>query len=537
MTRREVGISLVIVFVACAWKLIWLSMDVFPFNADEAIVALMARHILSGARPIFFYGQAYMGSVDAYLVSALFGVMGQTVLAIRITQLILYAGTIITTIAVGQVAFGSIRAGWLAGLILAVPTVNLTLYTTVSLGGYGEALLIGNLVILLGCILYKRIQNGFPIRFWEYLSLGLLMGLGLWANGLTLIYSLPVSLALLIQTFIINKRIVCRMFSLGLPVLVGFSLGSLPWWIFAVQNGFQALITELLGNAVAVETASWLEVTGQHLVNLLLLGLPALFGIRPPWEVRWLALPLIPFILAFWVIVIVFFIRKTRTDFRVSFFPVLMSIGVVFLISFVATPFGVDPSGRYFLPLSVILALVAGQMLAEKESKKWQIAALALVIVFHGWGTWECAQERVPGITTQFDASTVIDTSRQAELIQFLKVQGETRGYTTYWVAYPLVFLSQEELIFTPRLPYHADLRYTARDDRYPVYSDIVNASDKAAFITTKQPELDQRLRGGFQKYGVKWKEEIIGDYRVFYALSRKITPSELDIYLLDVSN
>jgi hypothetical protein len=362
------------------------------------------------------------------------------------------------------------------------------------------------------------------------------MGLGLWANGLTLVYSLPVGLALLIRSFRADKRNVRRLLGFGLPVLGGFLLGSLPWWIFAAQNGFQALITELMGNAVAVETASWLEVTGQHVVNLLLLGLPALFGIRPPWEVRWLALPLIPFILAFWVVVILYFIRRTRAGFVSSFYPVLMGIAVIFLVSFVATPFGIDPSGRYFLPLSVTLALVGGEMLAEKVSKKWQSVILGLVIIFHGWGTWECAQARAPGITTQFDASTVIDTSRQAELIQFLNTQGETRGYTTYWVAYPLAFLSSEAIIFTPRLPYHSDLRYTARDDRYPAYTAIVNASDKATFITTKQPELEQRLRDGFSKNGVKWKEEIIGDYRVFYALSRKVTPDELDIYQLNSS-
>jgi hypothetical protein len=38
---------------------------VLPFNSDEAIVGLMARHMLQGERPLFFYGQAYLGSLDA----------------------------------------------------------------------------------------------------------------------------------------------------------------------------------------------------------------------------------------------------------------------------------------------------------------------------------------------------------------------------------------------------------------------------------------------------------------------------------------
>jgi hypothetical protein len=54
-------------------------MNAVPFNADEAIVALMARHILQGERPIFFYGQAYMGSLDAYLVALGFLLFGQQI--------------------------------------------------------------------------------------------------------------------------------------------------------------------------------------------------------------------------------------------------------------------------------------------------------------------------------------------------------------------------------------------------------------------------------------------------------------------------
>ena len=60
-----------------------------PFNADEAVVALMARHILQGQRPFFFYGQAYMGSLDAYLIAAGFNWFGEQVWVIRGVQAIL----------------------------------------------------------------------------------------------------------------------------------------------------------------------------------------------------------------------------------------------------------------------------------------------------------------------------------------------------------------------------------------------------------------------------------------------------------------
>ena len=41
-------------------------------DGDEALVGIQAQHILQGARPVYFYGQAYMGSLEAYLAAGVF---------------------------------------------------------------------------------------------------------------------------------------------------------------------------------------------------------------------------------------------------------------------------------------------------------------------------------------------------------------------------------------------------------------------------------------------------------------------------------
>jgi len=170
-----------------------------PFNADEAIVALMARHILGGSRPVFFYGQAYMGSLDAFLVAGAFAIFGQQVWVIRLVQSLLYLGVLLTSAWLGRLAFSSWKVGVLAMLLLAIPAVNVTLYTTASLGGYGEALLIGNLILLTGMSIGRSLQvyrnPGLP---WRWALLGFWVGLGVWAFGLTVVYSLPVLVYLLI---------------------------------------------------------------------------------------------------------------------------------------------------------------------------------------------------------------------------------------------------------------------------------------------------------------------------------------------------
>ena len=156
-------------------------------------------------------------------------------------------------------------------------------------------------------------------------------------------------------------------------------MGSFPWWLYAIQTGPAQLVRELLGNAVAVEQGSWFGQVAHHLVNLLLLGLPVTLGFRPPWDVRLLILPLVPFVLAFWLgVIVVFWRHKERSDVERIGRWVLGGVAATLIAGFLFTPFGVDPSGRYFLPLTVILAIFAGQACSTlKIRNAYQYALIA----------------------------------------------------------------------------------------------------------------------------------------------------------------
>ncbi|MBN1146715.1 MAG: hypothetical protein JXA78_05630 [Anaerolineales bacterium] len=528
-----------------------------PFNSDEAVVALMARHILAGARPVFFYGQAYMGSLDAFLVAGAFATFGQQVWAIRLVQSCLYLGVLLTTAWLGKAAFDSWRVGLLALVLLAIPTVNVTLYTTVSLGGYGEALLLGNLTLLVGLRIARGLrETGMPGPYGLWAGLGLLSGLGLWAFGLTLVFSLPVIVylsTLSARLFLDSAKsapssqenigqgvgpgraALARGLALAAgTLLAGGLLGSLPWWGYALENGFEKLLWELSGGAIAgVEQMPWIFQVGRHLMSLMLLGVTVTFGFRPPWGVNWLALPLLPFMFLFWMAVVIFLFRCLRKE-SCNRGPQALVAGVMLtlLLGFVLTPFGADPSGRYFVPLAVPLALFAAAMILSLEDRigGWAYGLAAFVLIFNLWGTMQSARRFPPGITTQFYAPAQVDHRYDDALMAFLRQHGENRGYGNYWVAYPLAFLSQEQLIFTPRLPYHLDFRYTLRDDRYAPYDEWVAQADRVAYITTRHPELNQRLRAGFSNLGVDWQEAKFGDYTLFYALSRPVRPEELGL-------
>ena len=517
-----------VILLALALKLSLLAFDVFPFNADEAVVGLMAGHILEGKWPVFFYGQAYMGSMDASLVALGFALFGQRVVVIRAVQVLLYLGTVFTTMQLGQRIFGSIEVALIAGLLMAIPTVNITLYTTVSLGGYGEMLLFGNILLLLALRIAKRNDEN-----WPYLAWGFLAGLGFWAFGMTLVYILPTAgwigwLAWRGTTrSLTSKRI--------LIAITGFIVGAGPWIAWAFTQGSTQLIQELSGSAIAgISTGSTLEVIGLRILSLLVFGSTVSLGLRPPWEVRWLALPLLPVALVFWLIVISNVIHQLRQPGPEKAGRwVLIGVSIILIVGFMLTPFGADPSGRYFLPLAVPLALFAADFLWGLKRRMKTVVPLAImlcVLGFNLWGIIESAFRNPPGFTTQFNPITQIDHNYDQALIEFLERNNERWGYTNYWVSYPLAFLSHEELIYIPRLPYHQDFRYTSRDDRYAPYDRMVAEGDQVAYITTDHPALEDYLRSSFTALGVTWEEACIGDYKIFYQLSRVVLPKEIGL-------
>lgn len=526
-------VQIFVLAIALVWKLIWLLLNTFPFNSDEAVVGLMARHILQGERPLFFYGQYYMGSLDAYLVALGFGIFGVKIWVIRALQIILYLATILMVMGIAKKIFQNELITLIVGLLLAIPTVNIHLYTTVSLGGYGEAMFFGSLIVFLwiNAESLLRVDQVPKVKIFLVISaIGFLIGLGIWLNALTLVFGIPVMIAFF-MTIVKRKTRHLRLKLLFL-FCFAFLIGLFPFWIAAAKSGLQIFIQEMLGSAVSVEKANWIGKIAAHLRNFLLLGIPVIIGIRPPWAVIWLVLPLIPPVLFIWIYSfaklkwLILNQKEIKQDIWL-----LIGIVITLVIGFIFTSFGVDPSGRYFIPLALPFAILFSAIVVfgiKNTKVRWLV--ISVLLLYNALSTLQCGIKRNPGFTTQFYEPSVIDHSYDQELIQFLQDDHATRGYTNYWVSYPLAFLSDEQIIFIPSLPYHLDLTYTERDNRYEPYNEIVNQSDSVAYITTRNPELDKKIEKAFQLEGIQWSEKRIGDYHIYYKIDRKVRPIELGL-------
>jgi 4-amino-4-deoxy-L-arabinose transferase-like glycosyltransferase len=524
-----------ILFLAAGYKTCLLINNALPFNADEAIVGLMAKHILEGERPAFFYGQAYMGSLDAWLIAGGFAIFGMKVWVIRFVQILLYTVTIALTMYVVKKCTTSGIPALISGILMAFPPVNTTLYTTISLGGYGETLLLGTL-LLVSFIQYKKDEHiSNKVKLSISVGMGAITGFGFWVNALTLVYSIPI-FGFFVWDWVkhVHNLKTRKQALIYLVAYVsGVCIGLLPWIIFVFQTGWHSAIGESLGSAVSVSNGNYFITTLEHVRNFLLFGITALLGLRPPWGVNLLIIPLIPVVLSVWILIFLKGLKQKKLGRCNLLYMIVFSICLILFLGFIFTPFGNDPSGRYFLPVYQMVAILAGIALYEGVKKPViYTLCVAIIVCFHLIGTIQCAQKNPPGITSQFDVVTQIDHAYDDELIEFLKGEEEFTGFTNYWVAYPMAFLSDEELIFIPELPYHQDFRYTSRDNRYQPYIEKVFQSNRVAFITTNHPQLNDRLRIEFRKADITWMEKQIGDYQIFYHLSSPVYPDNLDLGL-----
>jgi len=132
------------------------------------------------------------------------------------------------------------------------------------------------------------------------------------------------------------------------------------------------------------------------------------------------------------------------------------------------------------------------------------------------------------GLTAQFDPRLHYGNVHDRDLIAFLEENGGTRGYSNYWIAFKLAFLSDENVILDAALPYKASLQVVNPVGRYPAYDDEVTRAGSVVYVTGNQPELDVVLRERFHEHGTTYREHEVGPYRVFYDLSGSVTPLAL---------
>jgi hypothetical protein len=514
--------------VGLALKLVLITSGSISFDSDEAIMALIARHILHGELAIFYWGQAYMGVLDSYLIAGFFTLLGQTILTARLAALTMFLLAIGTTYLlayrISEDAFGATAAA----LLLALPPVMLALYTSVSLGAFLEIMVLDNLLFLIGWDILSSRRNG--VGWWALA--GFLGGVGWW--------ELPIIAASIVPLVIIGLWLLRPLPWAKLAAAGGAFLAGTSPWIYQLLTSPSNVVGDLIGVRLGASLGSdpWTTGLPGRLVSVLFFNLPAVVGLRPSWTVDWVLWPVGVAVAAFYLWVLWQALHRIRSGVESGYRRVavgsLLLAWVVIMVPFVLSPFGSDPTGRYLMLLYPPLVILAGDWLGRvwRGSRRWLAPAIAgLLLAYNLFGIVKYAQLNPPGLSTQLAIETVLPHEYDDDLIAFLDALGIDRGYAPFWVTYRFAFLTGERIILAPALPYKADLSYTYRDDRYPPYSQMVHTADRVVYVTANLPVLDDAIRAGMENLSLTYHERRIGPYTVFYDLARNVRPEELDIY------
>jgi hypothetical protein len=353
LRRGDLVVALVVALGALSARAPFIVRGRTLLHSDEAVVGLMAQDIAAGERfPIFFYGQRYMGALEAYVIAACNGVMTDPVLALRLGPALFFAALTAVQYLMLTRWFG--RSGLVGALTLLAASPMFVQWSIAARGGYIE-------VLLWGTLLWWAYSEWFvppapaTHRATRQALFGILIGSGYWINPMFLGFLAPVVLHALLDAPLARARgdgrlgpwlAVVDRAGLGLPValpaaIVGalivlsaflavevgatgvrlvFLFGLVPPPVAAVVEGgllgaagvvlvrWPGLIAGLRGRVVAAGpmifglvvglTPVLLYILGRTLTGRPLEGMVAM-GPRPPWRVvtsgvyLWRGLPLL----------------------------------------------------------------------------------------------------------------------------------------------------------------------------------------------------------------------------------------------------
>src|SRR5436309_14769856 len=109
MGPRAFHIGLVaLLLVGLAFRLAIIVSPLGEIDGDEAIVGLMARHIaFLGERPVFYWGQPYLGSLEAFSAALLFRVFDSTTVVLKMVPTAYSLGFLVVSAIMARRLFGA----------------------------------------------------------------------------------------------------------------------------------------------------------------------------------------------------------------------------------------------------------------------------------------------------------------------------------------------------------------------------------------------------------------------------------------------
>ncbi|HEX5414195.1 MAG TPA: glycosyltransferase family 39 protein [Chloroflexota bacterium] len=500
--RSERRLFLAAVAGAVLVRLAFILTSNLPFESDEAIVGLMARHILyAGDRPIFYYGQQYMGPLEAVTAAISFALLGPSLVALRVAPMLWSVVLVGFSAAYARRAFGP-AAFWFTLAYLAVPPLFLVTWSVKARGGYPELLAFGAILLYqtLGLV---ETPDGKP---WRWLVFGALAGLGLWTNPLIVVFLAPVT-----GYLILHLR--GRMARWTSPAAVGAAIVASAPMVIANARQPGVTLRQLAGPAVnqPITAHQLISNTGEAIKQ----SLPVVLGFfqgcsyRPMFFATRAAsgIPFTPVAAGCFLVALIgggllaVSLVRAIVD-RPTPLDLLLWVGALTMLPFILTQQQPDyvTEPRYLLPLYALVPVAAVYW-----AKLWRYratvaaAVLGMILLFNVTGYLRF----IPDLAGPFIDGQPVHTG-DAALAQLLESQGVHTLYADYWLSYPIAFHSQEG-VKTAVIDDHLGVGF----NRYIPYAIAAVADPQPAILVITGSPTDTYLQA--------WLDEHRATYQVHH--------------------
>lgn len=535
-------------------------------NGDEALVGIQAEHILHGEWPVYFYGQVYMGSLEAYLIAFVFAVAGPSVWALRAEPILLSLAIVWLTWKLANALAEEARLSPIARryfvniavLFAAISPLYITVQELRTLGGYIEAFVLMLLLLISALRLTQRWRVGASLRelSLRWAGIGFLVGLGFWVNPLIIStvlasaawiigYCLVEILSLRRQTVDLRRSVlsVLKRLSLVIAAIPTSIIGSSPALYWGANHNWMnvayllnrgsgtplitsALLARLYFSCAAPRVVGGM-LPGESIISFILHIFPLVLGVLCIFASIDAVIPL-----PFWH-------HPLLQARRLVALPLLFA-GFAALLFFIGSGPDYCPRdmlGRYATPLGLVLPFLVGatfsvagmyihEMRMSGRVSPVFLFVLLSVSLFAQVLTYGLSN---PGLT--FQSPSCADAPANNEpIIAYMQQEHIRYAWAVSWIANPIIFKTNEKIIIADPRTLFPHLNFL---NRMPAYVEAMRNADRPSMLVFIQhgdpyPLLEKTLDAEHVVYHAALFPSQPGiDILVVTPLSRTVSPLE----------
>jgi len=547
-------------------------------DGDEALVGIQAESIAAGAArplPVYFYGQHYMGALEAYLAAGVFRLIGPSVVALRLVPLLCALLFVLLTYELGRRVVGR-QAALAAALLAALAPLYPAVWSLKARGGYVETLALGSALLIVTHRLLYGPHDGLGLRalpparpargaapawlrqrlaprgraatrpYGWLLLWGLLVGLAFWTNPVSLYYIVTGAGALAVATL---RRHGWRLWrpetrrNLGraalpalIPLVGGVIVGGLPLWADNIFYARGATFVYLLVPSGRQPSGIGATFSRAPRVAAFFIDsiIPKLTGAWEPWGAP--ANPILGLlVLALYALSAAYLLLRVAAGRRGVLGyrgrprhgqGLLLSFALVVAVVFCLSSFGgaalipqFDAVSRYALPLLSILPVAAGALVWRLWRAWAPLGAGALIVLLLASGLSYVTARPTQVFQSEYWAKL---PPSEAPLATFLADNNIHSVWINHWAGYPLMFAADAYAPGRLAAFDYNDVTLNHGVNRLPWARDQVMRDPHAAFVLVTQqahPPLEMLLTA----QGITFKPKRVGPYLVYWDLSHPL--------------